>query len=165
MYNVLAYDEKICAMQQEDIKEVLYIERRSFISPWSKRLFEETISSPLSTNLIIKKGEAIISYFIMYYVADEVHILNLAVHPDYRHQGYGTKLLNYVLTNFKQEKDIEFFLEVRKSNSIAINLYRKFGFEIIGKRRRYYSETNEDALVMSFLRKGKTQTESHMLVL
>ncbi len=165
MYSVLAYDEKICAMQQEDIKEVLSIERRSFITPWSKRLFEETISSPLSTNLIIKKGEAIISYFIMYCVADEVHILNLAVHPDYRRQGYGTKLLDYVLTNFKQEKGIEFFLEVRESNSIAINLYRKFGFEIIGKRRRYYSETNEDALVMSLLRKGKTQTESHMLVL
>jgi len=142
-------------MQREDIQEVLSIERRSFLSPWKRQMFEEAILSPIATNLTIKKADTIISYFIMYSVADEAHILNLAVHPDYRHHGYGTMLLNHVLTYFKQEEDIEFFLEVRESNSIAIHLYRKFGFDIIGRRKRYYTETNEDALVMCLLRKGK----------
>ena len=160
MHNAWDFDEHVYPMKQEDLHDVLAIEKCSFLSPWSQRLFEEALASPISINLVVKKGKSLIGYFIMYNIEDEVHILNVAVHPDYRGKGYGTKLLHHVLTTFHKERTMEFFLEVRESNTAAIHLYRKFGFEIIGKRRRYYSETNEDALVMSLLREGQKAHDS-----
>jgi ribosomal-protein-alanine N-acetyltransferase len=148
LHEISTNNETIRELKEDDIEEILDIEKRSFISPWTKRLFEETLSSPISTNFVLKKGNTILGYIIMYSVGNEVHILNIAVHPDYRKKGYGSKLVTHVLTHFRGSDVVEFFLEVREGNSRAINLYKKYGFEVIGKRKKYYMETNEDALVM-----------------
>ena len=141
-------DESIRAVSLDDLDDIIEIEKLSFVSPWTKRLFEETLISPISSSFIMKKGRATLGYIILYSVADEAHILNIAVHPRYRGKGCASSLIKHVLDYF-EEKDVhDFFLEVREGNIGAIRLYKRFGFEKIGKRKKYYSETNEDALVM-----------------
>jgi len=141
-------NESIQEMSFDDLDEVMEIEKLSFVSPWTKRFFEETLLSPISVNLVMKNDTETIGYMILYTVADEAHILNIAIHPRYRRQGFASRLIQYVLNHFEQKGVHDFFLEVREGNLSAINLYRRFGFEKIGRRKKYYTETNEDALVM-----------------
>ncbi len=141
-------NETIREMREEDIEGILNIENLSFISPWTKRFFEETLSSPISKNLIIVKDKVVLGYIILYSVENEAHILNIATHPAYRKKGYASQLITHALAYFKDNNVTDFYLEVREGNMGAINLYTQYGFEKIGKRRKYYTETNEDALVM-----------------
>ena len=141
-------DESIRAVSLDDLDDIIEIEKLSFVSPWTKRLFEETLISPISSSFIMKKDRATLGYIILYSVADEAHILNIAVHPSHRGKGCASSLIQYVLSYFERKGVHEFFLEVREGNMAAIRLYQRFGFEKIGKRKKYYTETNEDALVM-----------------
>ena len=135
-------------MSLDDLDDVMEIEKLSFLSPWNKRFFEETLVSPISLSLVMKSDTKTIGYNILYSVADEAHILNIAVHPGSRGKGCASRLIQYILDYFDGKGVHEFFLEVREGNLSAISLYQKFGFEKIGKRKKYYTETNEDALVM-----------------
>ncbi len=139
----------ITEMKESDIEEVLVIEKKSFADPWSRRLFKETLSFPHSINFVMR-GETgiLLGYINFYLIAEEAHMLNLAVHPDWRKKGMASRLLGHAIELLKRRHAARFFLEVRESNRDAIELYRKFGFEMIGRRKRYYVETNEDALVM-----------------
>ena len=148
MCNALAEDQIIRNMTGDDLDGVMEIEGLSFISPWTKRLFEETLLSPISTSFIMKQGTETVGYIILYSVENEAHILNIAVHPAYRRRAYGAALIDYTIRHFRERHVTEFFLEVRESNVAAIRLYHRYGFGKIGKRKKYYSETNEDALVM-----------------
>jgi ribosomal-protein-alanine N-acetyltransferase len=141
-------DETIGGMSLDDLGDVLEIEMASFLSPWTKRLFEDTLASPISKGFVMKKGAETIGYIMLYSVAAEAHILNIAIHPNHRGCGHASALIQYALDHYKENGIRQFFLEVREGNIVAIKLYHRFGFEKIGKRRRYYSETNEDALVM-----------------
>lgn len=141
-------NETIGEMSLDDLDDVMEIERLSFVSPWTKRLFEETLISPISLSLVIKKDAETMGYIILYSVVDEAHILNIAIHPGFRVKGYASSLMQYVLDYFEKKGVHEFFLEVREGNVAAITLYQRFGFVKIGKRKKYYAETNEDALVM-----------------
>jgi len=141
-------NEAIRGMSLDDLDDVMEIEKKSFVSPWTKRFFEEALISPISVNLVMKKGTEIIGYIILCSVVDEAHILNIAVHPSHRGKGCASSLIQYVLSYFERKGVHEFFLEVREGNMAAIRLYQRFGFEKIGKRKKYYTETNEDALVM-----------------
>ncbi len=138
----------ISRMTESDLEGVLEIEKLSFISPWTKKMFKETYLSPITSNFVVKINEEIIGYLILYSVEDEAHIMNLAVHPEHRGKGYGSYLIAHAVSHYVARKVSEFFLEVRESNVNAQQLYAKFGFKIIGKRKGYYTETNEDALVM-----------------
>lgn len=139
---------RIRDMTYKDLNEILEIEKQSFPTPWSKTMFLESLSSNIYKNFVIEVQKEIVGYIMLYHVVDEAHITNFAIKPLFRKKGYGTKLLSFTIKHLKEKDVVEFFLEVRESNKIAINLYRKFGFEIIGKRRRYYSDTNEDAFIM-----------------
>jgi len=141
-------DFAIREMQQNDIAELIKIEKRSFIAPWTERIFEETLFSPISINFVAKKGDVLLGYIMVYCVHDEAHILNLAVHPDFRNKGYASRLIASIIEYCLEKNIKEIFLEVRESNTSAQNLYKKHGFETIGKRKCYYIESNEDALVM-----------------
>jgi ribosomal-protein-alanine N-acetyltransferase len=141
-------NEAIREMSLDDLDDVMEIEKKSFVSPWTKRFFEEALISPISVNLVMKKDSETLGYIILYSVADEAHILNIAVHPSHRGKGCASSLIQYVLGYFERKGVHEFFLEVREGNMAAIRLYKRFGFEKIGKRKKYYTETNEDALVM-----------------
>jgi [ribosomal protein S18]-alanine N-acetyltransferase len=139
---------EIAEMEDEDLPGVLAIERISFVAPWSRRLFEETLLFPFSVNFVLKREKKVIGYISLYVIGDEAQVLNVAIHPKWRRQGYASMLFSHVMEYLKPRKVSQYLLEVREGNREAINLYRKYGFEVIGKRRKYYTETNEDALVM-----------------
>jgi len=147
----------------KDLDEIMEIEKRSFPTPWTKTMFLESLSSEIYKNFVIEEQNEVIGYIMLYYIQDEGHITNFAINPLFRKKGYATKLLSYVIDYFKKKSIVEFFLEVRESNKVAINLYRKFGFEIIGRRKRYYSDTNEDAFIMHLDLNRKKDTENERL--
>ena len=137
------------SMTVEDIPEVIEIEKRSFVSPWSRGVFEQTIESPVSRNFVVIGGHKIWGYIIFYEAGVEMHIMNIAVHPGYRRQGTAYEMMVRVLEYARANSVEECFLEVRESNFSAQALYEKLGFKSIGRRKGYYSETNEDAIVMA----------------
>jgi ribosomal-protein-alanine N-acetyltransferase len=138
-------------MERADIWMVMEIERRSFITPWSKGIFEECLTSPITKAYVIEKDGAICGYILYYAVLDEAHILNIAVAPSYRKRGIASRLLDYVIQGLKGNGVKECFLEVREEDEDAKLLYKRFGFEVIGRRRGYYRDTREDALMMRLL--------------
>lgn len=155
MQRDFSHDIEIEEMREADLDEVMEIEKRSFAAPWSKKLFRETLAFPLSFNLVARKkvDKRIAGYANFYLIKDEVQVLNIAIAPESRGMGYGTGLLEHAIALLRARGAKEFFLEVREGNAHAIEIYRKLGFRKVGRRRRYYSETNEDALVM-YLKAG-----------
>lgn len=140
---------EIRAMEEDDLDRILSIEEKSFAAPWSRRLFVETLTFSLSRNYVLESlSKKILGYANFYVVQHEAHMLNIAIDPDCRKQGLATSLLEHAIRELNDQGVREFFLEVREGNGSAINLYLKFGFEFIGRRKKYYAETNEDALVM-----------------
>jgi len=151
----LATDPKITFIIKkasvEHIPEIVAIEMASFASPWSARLFYDEIIKPTSEPYVLLKKdggkEMVVGYIFIWRFYDEIEIANIAVHPDYRRIGIGFKFMNKVL-NLYRGKIRKAFLEVRISNTPAQKLYRKLGFVKICIRKKYYSDTNEDAIVM-----------------
>jgi [ribosomal protein S18]-alanine N-acetyltransferase len=143
-------DVEIQKMKETDLDQVAAIERKSFVAPWSKRLFRETIAFPLSFNLVVRKkvDNKVVGYANFYVIGNEVQVLNIAVGPESRKKGYAAALLRHAIETLKVHEVEDFFLEVRTSNSDAIRLYEGFGFKKVGIRKKYYPETNEDAIVM-----------------
>jgi len=138
-------------MDTGDLDQIMEIEQKSFIAPWSRSMFEETIFSPLSRGFVIEQKNVIMGYIVFYTVDVEGHIMNLAVAPSERRRGCGRQLLAHALAFFKEMGTTECYLEVREHNTNAQRLYSLFGFEVIGRRKKYYPETGEDALVMQLL--------------
>ena len=136
-------------MRSADLEEVLAIERASFSMPWSRGAFlYELEQNRVARCYVVREDGRLIGYICLWEVADEVHITNVAVHPDLRRRGVGRSLLNAVLDDARQRKLRLVVLEVRPSNVEALGLYESFGFRVVGRRRGYYYDTGEDALVM-----------------
>lgn len=145
-------ENEIFVMSKSDIADVLEIERASFPSPWSRSGFEDILTREYSRAYVIKGtyGERfrVIGYICLWMFLDEMHILNLAIHSEFRRQGLGKKLIEYAV-NLAQTRGIRWAtLEVRQSNHPAITLYKKMGFKSVRLRPRYYIDNREDALVM-----------------
>lgn len=145
-------DLEIVEMEGEDIDEVLDIENLCFKSPWTRDVFEQELDLEWSKVFVAKKPnphkKRIVGYICLWVVTNEVHILNLATHPNFHRHGIATSLLSFGI-NFSMRVGAEVAtLEVRKSNLPAISLYKKFAFEAMGVRRRYYSDNYEDAIIM-----------------
>ncbi len=139
----------IDTMRRADIPAVIDIERRSFPTPWSQRAFEAELRDNHYAHYIVARiGDDVAGYAGMWVVLDEAHITNIAVHPDYRGQTIGDLLLTALEERARALGASRMTLEVRPSNLIAQSLYKKHGFETRGIRRGYYTDTNEDALVM-----------------
>ena len=139
-------------MKKEDLPEILAIEVTSFPTPWTEGMFLDELRTAHAQCLVIKieiEGKTIIAaYIIFWLVAGEVHLHNLAVKNEFRRQGLAysmMKLMHHIGAQVGMTRQT---LEVRELNHQAISLYRKCGFVVKGKRPRYYSDTNEDALVM-----------------
>ena len=135
-------------MTTGDIPEIIEIEKRSFISPWTRGMFVQTLASPVSHSFVMIDSQRISGYIILYRAGLEIHIMNIAVHPDHRRQGVGGAMMARILESARADSVEICFLEVRETNFPARGLYEKLGFKNIGKRKGYYSETNEDAIVM-----------------
>jgi ribosomal-protein-alanine N-acetyltransferase len=136
-------------MRAADLEEVLAIERASFSMPWSRGAFlYELEQNRVARCYVVREEGRLIGYICLWEVADEVHITNVAVHPELRRRGVGRSLLSAVLDDARQRKLRLVVLEVRPSNAEALGLYESFGFRVVGRRRGYYYDTGEDALVM-----------------
>jgi ribosomal-protein-alanine N-acetyltransferase len=136
-------------MRPADLDEVLAIERASFTMPWSRGAFlYEIEQNQVARCYVIRETERIVGYVCLWEVADELHITNIAVHPTDRRRGIGRTLLTSMLDDARQRALRLVVLEVRPSNTEARALYESFGFRVVGRRRGYYYDTGEDALVM-----------------
>jgi ribosomal-protein-alanine N-acetyltransferase len=136
-------------MRPADLDEVLAIERVSFSMPWSRGAFlYEMEQNQVARCYVIRDEGHVVGYVCLWEVADELHITNIAVHPSARRRGIGRRLLGNMLDDARQRALRLVVLEVRPSNTEARALYESFGFRVVGRRRGYYYDTGEDALVM-----------------
>ncbi len=137
-------------MGPSDLDEVMAIECLSYPTPWSRRAFDREIADNTTAEYIVAQGPngSVCGYAGMWVLMDEGHITNIAVHPDFRRQGVGTALLREIARRGKARGVEKLTLEVRPSNVAAQNLYSQLGFVARGRRKRYYSDTGEDALIM-----------------
>jgi ribosomal-protein-alanine N-acetyltransferase len=137
--------EKMCS---EDLDEILVIEETCFPTPWPRQVFDMELKSSRSFARVGRMNGLIVGYIIAWMIYDEVHVLNIAVHPDSRRMGIGENMLEYCLDFFLTKGAKHAILEVRRGNLGAKRLYEKLGFKSIGIRRGYYVDTGEDAIVM-----------------
>jgi [ribosomal protein S18]-alanine N-acetyltransferase len=144
-------DVTICPMTEDDLDQVLGIESASFSHPWNRTHFHDELKSPHSFPFSAFDGTGrLVGYICPMIILDEGHILDVAVHPDFRGHGLGKLLVEKVLA-ICRERDAEFVsLEVRPSNIEAISLYHRLGFIETGKRPRYYHD-GEDAILMEYI--------------
>jgi [ribosomal protein S18]-alanine N-acetyltransferase len=148
-------------MRPADLEEVLSIERASFSMPWSRGAFlYELQQNRVARCYVVREGGQLVGYICVWEVADELHITNIAVHPDLRRRGVGRALLSAVLDDARQRALRMVVLEVRPSNVEARGLYESFGFRVVGRRRGYYYDTGEDALVMETVLGGEGRGEA-----
>ncbi|GAB4581350.1 MAG: ribosomal protein S18-alanine N-acetyltransferase [Anaerolineales bacterium] len=150
-----------------DLDAVVALDRLSFSDPWPYSAWREMLEAPharvwiveisgvaasgvlSATQAHIANERQIIGALAIWLILEELHIGTIAVHPDYRQKGIGTILLEKGLREGIAEGGKVAHLEVRKSNVSAQRLYARFGFRIVGERKRYYSDNHEDALLMS----------------
>jgi len=137
-------------MTRSDLPAVLAIEQNSFPSPWSIQSFQNEISSAYAYPLVIWQVHSprILGYLCSWIVLDECHILNLAIRQGHRRKGFATHLIECLFRICRHKSVHRYYLEVRRSNVVAISLYEKHGFRRCGFRKGYYSDTGEDGLIM-----------------
>jgi len=144
----------------KDLETVCEIERQCFSVPWSKESFVSVLASPDSDLLLLTSAQdSIYGFGCVISVAGEAEILNIAVSPAHRRNGYGAVLLEALLKKAGERGAQQIFLEVRESNTAARQLYEKYGFQPIGKRKRYYTNPTEDAVCMCCILSGSSQNE------
>ncbi|WP_100330106.1 ribosomal protein S18-alanine N-acetyltransferase [Bacillus xiapuensis] len=140
---------RIRTMTTKDIEKVYEIEQSSFSIPWTKDTFyNEMEKNAFALYHVAEWKGQLIGYCGMWLVLDESQITNIAVLPDFRGKGFGEKLLVHVMKTAREKGAATMSLEVRISNKPAQSLYKKLGFQPGGIRKNYYSDNQEDALVM-----------------
>jgi len=132
--------------------EVLVIERAAFPTPWSRGAFLYEMKQNPAARCWVARGSgpapSVLGYLCLWELSPEIHITNLAVHPDRRRQGIARALVAAILEDARRRQLTLALLEVRPSNSEALSLYEGLGFHVIGRRKGYYFDTGEDALLM-----------------
>lgn len=139
---------KITKMEPGQIPQVAQIEAEIFSVPWSEQAFVNALSMEQALFYTAAAGERVAGYCGIFLAADEGEITNVAVAPAYRRNKIAEKLLHKVMAEAEDKGARRIFLEVRSSNTPAIQLYQKAGFQTAGRRKNYYRYPTEDALVM-----------------
>jgi ribosomal-protein-alanine N-acetyltransferase len=141
-------------MRLTDVEQVHEIERLSFATPWPAHAFEQELrGNRLARYVVARTGvggeERVVGFAGVWLMVDEAHITTFGVHPDWRRQGVGRRMLLRLYDLSVELRAARMTLEVRVSNTAAQALYQRFGFGIAGTRSRYYSDDGEDAYVMT----------------
>ena len=136
-------------MEIDDLKKVLEIEKQSFPFPWTYDLFfSELTRNIYARYFVLEEDNEVVGYLGLWHKGRSFHITNIAITEKLRRKGYGEKFLKFiekVAANYRIKK---ISLEVRRSNCIAQDMYRKYGYKVMRVLRNYYQEEKEDALVM-----------------
>ena len=137
-------------MSHDDLPDVYAIEKRSFATPWVPDSFRLELNSKDTILKVALMNDRIIAYICLRTILDVTHVMDIAVMLEFRHMGAGSQLFVNALQDLKilKPETKQMTLEVRESNISAIRLYEKFGFNEIGRRRRYYQKPPEDAVIM-----------------
>lgn len=136
-------------MNINDVDGVYEVELSSFSDPWTKHALKDEMKNNLSRYIVAENSEnKIVGYIGSWFIIDEAHITNVAVHSDFRGHNIGGKLIESLIELCKENRINSMTLEVRTSNTLAQNLYKKYGFLPGGIRKEYYSDNKEDAIIM-----------------
>jgi ribosomal-protein-alanine N-acetyltransferase len=135
-------------MIEADLPNVLAVENSSYSIPWSETTFRGLLRRSDAELVVATDDASIIGHAVYWYVLDQGELGNVAVAPPARGRGVGAMLVKEIVARASKRGVRELFLEVRPSNTHARTLYGKFGFEQVGRRRNYYQEPTEDALVL-----------------
>jgi [ribosomal protein S18]-alanine N-acetyltransferase len=134
---------------ERDLDGLMEVARASFSSPWTREMFLwEIQNSDVSHVYVVRRAGRVVAFCCCWLIFDELHINNLAVHPDRRRQRLASTLLTHVLREERRQGARQAVLEVRRSNLAALALYQKLGFRVIGERLGYYANPAEDALIL-----------------
>jgi len=142
-------------MQKDDLDSVMVIDQLSFSMPWPRSTYLHDLTNYpkallwVAEDLSIQPSKHLVGMIDVWLILDEAHIATLAVHPDYRGRGIASRLIKIVLLDAYKRGASQAMLEVRESNFAAQNLYKQFGFKVVHRRRRYYVDNKEDALLMN----------------
>ena len=135
-------------VNRADLEAVAGLEELCFSIPWSRSGIEEAFSNELYRFVAVEEKGSVVGYANFRMVADEGEIERVAVHPDFRRRGYGRKLME-AMVDYSRKKGVrDMTLDVRVNNEKAINLYESCGFSEEGRRKDYYREPTEDAIIM-----------------
>jgi ribosomal-protein-alanine N-acetyltransferase len=138
-------------MKEGDLPAVRTIEALSFSNPWSDDTFRGEIqNTPVSFPLVVirRPGDEVVGYIVFWLIRNDVQVNNIAVHPGCRGLGLGEALMRFAIAKVRAAGAEFMTLEVRQSNTAALTLYKKLGFEILGTRKGYYTKPDEDAYMM-----------------
>lgn len=138
----------ISLMTKEDVSDVLNISLLSLNESFSEDAFLKELSNPVAKYLVAKSNNVIVGFIGIWTILDEAHIMNIAVHPQFRNRGIGSLILEFLISKLESFGLKSITLEVRSSNIVAQSLYEKYGFKEEGIRKRYYSNNKEDAIIM-----------------
>lgn len=137
-------------MTSDDIEEIITIENSVYTHPWTQGIFHDCLKVAYDCYVLKNTQDKIVAYLIISIAANEMHILNICIHPDYQGRHLGSQLVEKCHQLALQKKTKQCFLEVRPSNKIAIKLYTNHGYQQVGIRKNYYPtlEGREDGIVM-----------------
>ena len=135
-------------MNAAHVAQIAQLETLCFSDPWSEKSVASELNNPLSLWLTAMEGDRVAGYIGSQTVMDETDMMNVAVHPDFRRKGIAQALINKLVEQLKARGSRCLTLEVRASNTPAITLYEQLGFSEIGRRRNYYRNPREDALIL-----------------
>lgn len=139
---------RIRPLLESDLARVMEIEKECFSTPWQENTFRGLLRRTDTDLLAAERDRRLVGYAVTWTVLDQAELGNVAVAPEAREAGIGRALVVAILDRIRARGARECFLEVRESNQVAQGLYRDMGFEVVGRRRSYYSVPVEDALVM-----------------
>ena len=135
-------------MHAAHVAQIAQLEKICFSDPWSERSIASELDNKLAFWLVATEGETVAGYIGSQTVMEETDMMNVAVHPDFRRQGIAEALVSGLVEHLKAMGSHCLTLEVRASNAPAIALYEKLGFAEIGRRKNYYRNPREDALIL-----------------
>lgn len=138
----------ITKMNKDHVLQIAELEKICFSDPWSVNSIASELDNRLSLWLVALEDDKVIGYVGSQTVLGETDMMNIATHPDYRKRGIATALITGLMEALEASGSHSLMLEVRASNEPAVSVYRKLGFEKVGRRKNYYRNPKEDALIM-----------------
>ena len=145
-----------CSFEKQVVEKVYNLEKTIFPDCYSINNLNNVAHDPLyKYSVVLKDNDCLVGYAIIYEVLGEAEIHRIAVSSEYRRMGYGEIILSKCIESLMNDNIEKLHLEVKSSNAIAISLYKKLGFELVGMRKNYYADNNDDALLYTLMLNGR----------